>query len=153
MVSNCYSSTTEWTDPGPICELMFGVRKRINNLQSWLSQVDSEIATFRCGAIECGSLSNFLTSVTVKYRDRDEFMAWLENFREYLHLSQFNLWLLVLQQPGKSGMVEYVVDFSKFDIFNGDVDDILDSYNYYIDTIIGRTMLGFFTRYLEIKFL
>ena len=73
-------------------------------------------------------------------------ISWVNKFREYLHYSDFNLWLLVLQQPGKTGTVEYIVDFSKYNVVIGDSDkdDILSSYNYYIDTVIGKTMLGFF---------
>ena len=140
-----------WTGEGPLSILMFDVRKLLDELQVCLSSFadnddDEAGIKFVYGNPACGSLSDYLVAMTDQYGERAEFISWINKFREYLHYSDFNLWLLVLQQPGKTRTVEYIVDFSKYNVVIGDSDkdDILSSYNYYIDTVIGKTMLGFF---------
>ena len=129
---------------------MFEVRKQVNDLQACISSMrdeneDPEVS-FNYGNPECGSLADYVNAMAELYGEREEFVSWNNTFREYLHKSEFNIWLLVLQQPGKSGTVEYIVDFSKYNVLHEDTDRdvILRFYHYYMDTVIGKTMLGFF---------
>ena len=146
--------TTDWTDIGPIGVLMYDVRKRIDDLQSWFSSLDeNNLPEFKYGDPQSGNLCDFLTSVSEMYEDHTEYITWNNEFRQYLHHSEINLWLLVLQQPGRLGTVEYLVDFSAYDIYNIHTNqtDIFKSYLYYIDTVIGKTMLGFFYKVFAIN--
>jgi len=126
---------------------MFGVHKRLDDLQSWLaSQDDCNLPVFKNGEPQSGNLCDYLVAVSNIYGDQEEFVLWNDDFRQYLHNSEVNLWMLVLQQPGRFGTVEYLLDFSLYDIYDihASKANIVKSYQYYIDTVIGKTMLGFF---------
>jgi hypothetical protein len=125
---------------------MYDVRKHVDNLQTWLSSIDGiTLPELKYGDPQSGNLCDYLDSVSEMYGDHNEFVTWIDEFRKYLHSSEINLWLLVLQQPGKFGTVEYLVDFSAYDIYNIHTNqtDIFKSYKYYIETVIGKTMLVF----------
>ena len=130
---------------------MFEVKKHFEKLQAWIAIINHDNAVrdipFIYGDPESGNLFDYLTSVSKLYGDHQEFVSWNDDFQKFLHMSEFNLWLLVLQQPGRCGTVEYMLNFTKYNIYSRDEGDIYLSYQYYLDIVIGKTMLVFFTKY------